>query len=85
MAKFLVRQVDAWADPDGGWTYNNVWPIGEMKTNAKNERKAVTAFLRKNGIVFKKNRTRIWFDGDNYEIADRKTGEPLFDAVCEGE
>lgn len=83
MAKFLVRQVEAWADPDGGWTYNNVFVIGEVKTKAKNEKKAITAFLRRNGIVFRKNRTRIWFDGDNYEIVDRKTGEPLFDAVYE--
>lgn len=80
MAKFLVRQVEALASPDG-WDYNNVWNIGEMKTGAKDEKRAITHFLRKNGIIFKKNRTRIWFDGDNYEIDDRKTGEPLFDAV----
>ena len=80
MVKFLVRQVEAWASPEG-WDYNNVWPIGEMKTRAKNERRAITAFLRKNGITFKRGRTRIWFDGDNYEIDDRKTGEPMFDAV----
>lgn len=78
--KFLVRQVEAWASPDG-WDYNNVWNIGELRTNAKDERKAITSFLRKNGIVFKKNRTLIWFDGDNYEIVDRKTKEPLFDAI----
>ena len=82
MAKFLIRQVEAWADPDAGWTYNNTWNIGEMKTRAKDERRAITAFLRKNGIIFKKARTLIWFDGDNYEIVDRKTKEPLFDAVA---
>ena len=82
MAKFLVRQVDAWAYDDG-WNYNNVWNIGEMVTKAKNEKAALTAFLRRNGIAFKKNRTRIEFDGDNYTIVDRKTGEPLFDAVYE--
>ena len=80
MTKFMVRQVEAWNSPEG-WEYNNVWNIGVLKTKAKDERRAITGFLRRNGITFKKNRTRIWFDGDNYEIADRKTGEPLFDAV----
>lgn len=81
MVKFLVRQVDAWADPDGGWTYNTVWNIGEVRTKAKNEKKAIINYLRRKGIVFKQGCTRINFDGDNYEIADRKTGMPLFDAV----
>ena len=82
MARFLVRQVDAWVSvEDGLWDYNNVWNIGEMETDAKNERKALTRYLAKKGIVFKKNRTRIEFDGDNYVIVDRKTAEPLFDAV----
>jgi len=83
MYKFLVRQVEAWASTeDGLWDYNNVWNMGTMKTKAKDERRALTGFLRRKfGIVFKKNRTRIEFDGDNYTIVDRKTGEPLFDAI----
>lgn len=80
--RFLVRQVEAWADPDDGWTYNNTWAIGEMVTCAQDVRAALTAWLKRRGIIFKKNRTRIEFDGDNYTIVDRKTGEPLFDAVC---
>lgn len=78
---FLIRQVEAWASPEG-WDYNNVFVIGELSTSAKNERKAITAYLRKHGIVFKKNRTLIEFDGDNYTIIDRKTKEPIFDAVA---
>ena len=79
---FEVRQVEAWASPDGGWDYNNVWKMGEFRTHANDERRAFTGYLkRKHGIVFKKNRTRIEYDGDNYTIVDRKTGEPLFDAL----
>ena len=77
---FQVRQVDAWFDGEG-WYYNNVWNMGEFTTKAKDERKALTRFLRKRGIVFQKNRTRIEFDGDNYTVVDRATGEPLFDAL----
>ena len=79
--KFLARQIESILYDDE-WTYNNVWNIGEYTTNAKNEKKAFTRFLRKNGIVFYKNKTKIEFDGDNYTIVDRKTGEMLFDAVA---
>ena len=79
--KFEVRRVEAWSSPEG-WDYNYVWSMRTFKTRSKNERKAFTGYLaRKFGIVFKKNRTRIEFDGDNYTIIDRKTKEPLFDAI----
>ena len=81
MYTFLVRQLDAWADGENGWDVNNVYNIGTFTTRAKNERAAFTRYLRRRGIVFKKNRTRIEFDGDNYTIVDRKTWRPLFDAV----
>ena len=82
MARFIIRQVEAWAGPEEGlWDYNNVFVIGEMNTKAKNERRALMAYLKRQGIVFKKNRTLIDFDGDNYTVIDRKTKEPLFDAV----
>lgn len=81
--KFMVRQLDAWANgPEKyDWDINNVWNIGTLETRAKNKRKAIIRFLNRNGIVFKKNRTLIEYDGDNYTIIDRKTKEPLFDAV----
>ena len=82
MARFIIRQVEAWAGPEEGlWDYNNVFVIGEMNTKAKNERRAFMAYLKRQGIIFKKNRTLIDFDGDNYTVIDRKTKEPLFDAV----
>ena len=87
MAKFLVRQLDSWKSGDDlyDWDVNNVYNIGEVKTSAKNERRAITRYLRMKGIIFKKNRTLIEFDGDNYTIIDRKTKEPIFDAVYLGE
>ena len=79
---FEARQIDAWYNEDEGWWYNTTYNLGRFRTTAKDERKAFTDYLRRrHGIVFKKNRTRIEFDGDNYTIVDRKTGEPLFDAI----
>lgn len=74
-----VREIDAWRDPDG-WTWNSSYFVGTMKT-AGDPRRALAAYLRKRGIRFKLNRTRIDYDGSVYEIQDRKTGEPLYAAI----
>lgn len=78
--KYEVRQIDAWKDIEG-WTWNESWPIGEFTTSASNERKAFTAYLKRLGITFKRNCTLITYDGDIYEIIDRKTKEPMFAAI----
>lgn len=79
--QFQIRQLDSWIYEDY-WDVNTAYNIGIMETSAKNERKAFTNYLKKKcGIVFKKNRTLIDFDGDNYTIIDRKTKEPLFDCL----
>lgn len=75
-----VREIDAWTDPAGGWTWNSSYNIGTMETTG-DPRRALAAYLKKRGIVFKRNRTRIEYDGDIYEIQDRKTGEPLYAAI----
>lgn len=78
---FEVRQIEAWHDGND-WYWNNSWHIGDFETAAANERKAFTRWLkRKHGITFKNNRTLIEFDGDNYTIIDRKSKEPLFNAM----
>lgn len=84
--KFEAREVDAWREPapdgDGtAWTYNASYYIGTFKSAAKDPRRAFTRYLKARGIVFKRNRTRIYDDGDIIEITDRKTGEPLYCAI----
>ena len=78
---FEIRQLDCWCY-GGDWTQNTSYLIGTMETGAKDEKRAFVRYLnRKHGIIFKRNRTRIEFDGDCYTIVDRKTGEPLFIAI----
>jgi len=82
--RFEVRQLEAWNEGElFGWTVNNVWKMGAFTVReGANERRAFMRFLRKQGITCKRGRCRITFDGDNYTLEDRKTGEPLFDAVA---
>lgn len=77
---FDVREIDAWNSPEG-WTWNESYHIGNMETAAKDEKKALAAFLARHGIKFRKNRTRIIDDGEIIEIQDRKTREPLYAAI----
>lgn len=79
--KFEIRQIDAYMD-DGEWIENTSYNYGVMETSATDLHKAFSNFLkRKHGITFKPNRTRIVFDGDCFEIIDRKTKEPIFRAI----
>lgn len=78
--RYEVREIDAMNDGES-WYWNTSFRVGEFTTRAKNEKRAFCAFLRKNGIVFKVNCTLIDFDGDVYEIIDRKTKMPLYAAI----
>lgn len=80
---FEVRQIDAWMDIEETWTWNTSYLIGYFTTSAKDEKRAFTRFLKKNGIVFFKGKTIIDVQdgGSILEIQDRKTKEPLFAAI----
>lgn len=78
---FEIRQLDCYVYDDG-WSENTSYHLGDMFTRSDDIPRALTAWLRNRlGIRFRKNRTRILYDGDCYEIVDRKTHEPLFIAI----
>jgi hypothetical protein len=80
--KFEIRQLDAWGNKEDGYDINTSYFMGTMVTSAKNDKAAFTSYLKnKHGIIFKKNRTLIEYEGDCYTIIDRKTKEPLFIAI----
>ena len=80
--KYEIRQLDAWGNNKEGYEINTSYLMGIMVTKANNEKQAFTRYLaNKCNITFKRNRTRIEFDGDCYTIIDRKTKEPLFIAI----
>ena len=40
MVKFEIRQIDAWAEAEGGWTWNNSIKVGEFQTRAADQKRA---------------------------------------------
>lgn len=78
--RYEVRQVDAYLYDDC-WTYNTTYLIGTFTTYAEDIPRAIRYYLKSKGIVFQPHATRTEYDGDVYEIVDRKTGEPLFAAI----
>lgn len=80
-AAYEIREVDAWNDPESGWTYNTTYRLGSFTTAAQDERRAFYRALARMGIRFYRGRVRAEYDGDVYEIIDRKTAEPLFVAI----
>lgn len=81
MQKYEIRRINAIYAGDC-WYWNSSYFYSFLVTRANNVKRAFTDHLRReHGIVFLPGRTRIEFDGDMYEIQDRKTGEPLFAAI----
>lgn len=78
--KYEIRQVDAWNNGEG-WTYNETFKIGEFATNAADHKRAFLNALRKIGIVCKRGKCKVEFDGDIYEVQERKSGLPMFAAI----
>lgn len=80
-AKWEIRQVHAIAYDDG-WTYNESYHLGVMKTSSNHPHKAFTNWLRNTrGIQFGKGTIRIDDQSDMLEIQERKSGKPLFVAI----
>lgn len=77
---YEIRQVDAIADADG-WTYNATYGLGSFTTASADVPRAFRRALASLGVKFHRGRTVTEYDGDVYEIVDRKTREPLFVAV----
>lgn len=79
--RFEVREIDAVKFDGEDWQWNTSRPIGAFKTNATDHKRAFLYALHKMGIVCKRGRMAVKFDGDTYEVKDRRTGKPLYAAI----
>ena len=77
--EFDVRQIDALPDGDS-WCWNTSYFLFNFCTSAKNEKRAFLRQLHKNGIHFS-TPVYVDYDGDIYEVRERKSDMPLFAAL----
>ena len=80
---YEVREIDAWMYDDS-WTWNTSFIVGTFTTAAQDTARAFRHYLKTQGVTFRRGTTRTEFDGDVYEIVDRKTGAPLYAAIPMG-
>lgn len=76
---YEIRQIDAWND--GFWYWNESFHIGEFETASSNTKRPFMKALKKLGIIFKKGTIYVAYDGDIFEVRNRKTDEPYFAAI----
>ena len=77
--EFEVREIDAIMDGDF-WSWNTSYFLFDFSTAAKDEKRAFLRALKNRGIVFSVP-VYVDFDGDIYEIRERKTDCPLFASI----
>lgn len=79
--QYEIRQIEAWADIDSLWTWNDSYHIGNFSTRAENHKRAFLNALHNLGIVCKRGACYVDYDGNIYELRRRGTHEPLFAAI----
>jgi len=77
-----ILSIDAWAEPEGGWTWNNWFKVGEISkeefekldTNRK-----ILKWFRQEYLSDKSiGKCGVEDDGYNTIITERKNGRPLY-------
>lgn len=76
-----ILSIDAWAEPENSWNWNNWHKVGEIvledipKTN-----RAIIMYMRKKGYLSDKSKGRVTVEDDGYSlvIIHKSTGRPLF-------
>ena len=77
--EFEIREIDAIMDGDF-WIWNTSYILFNLCTRAKDEKRAFLNALKNHGIRFSVP-VYVDYDGDIYEIRERKTDCPLFAAI----
>ncbi len=78
-----ILSIDAWREPEGGWTWNNYWQVGSIEKAAfealEDKPRKVFAWLRKEGILTAASAGCVALDDDqhNLVVVDKNTREPL--------
>ena len=83
--KLQVFQIDAWADGEGGWTYNQSFPLGKVYIEGEPTKvKLLNALRRNHYLPAVKDNNKFYLDDYfSYEgtwcLQQAKDYMPLFD------
>jgi len=75
-----ILSIDAWREPEGGWTWNNWYHVGDYPYPLNSGTRQLLKMLRYDGYLSENSKGRVTVDDDGYNIViiDRGTREPLF-------
>lgn len=79
---YEIREYEAWDDGEF-WTVNQSWEVCRFSSAARDEERLFRRELKKHGIQFKCGTTEVCFDGNIFEIVNRKTQEPYYALIPE--
>ena len=90
---FTVVWIDAWAEGEDGWTWNDTGKMFQFRTNALNLKRAFTSRLRRhldnmNPLMYGSTRLgRGWYyvtdDWNIMELCRRSDGCPMYACIRE--
>lgn len=82
--KMKILSIDAWREPEGGWTWNawfhaGAMPVTEFAAIADSPRKLFRWF-RDAGLLLEGSKGRVACEDDGYNvvIVNKSTREPLY-------
>ena len=76
-----VLSIDAWRDPEGGWTWNAWYDTGVVYDLDENEsNRSILKNLREYGLLSKESKGKVAIEDDGYNIVvmAKGTREPLY-------
>lgn len=87
--KMSVLSIDAWRDPEGGWTWNQWFKVGSISQedyDLLDTPKKILKWLRKEGILAEGTAGLVAIEDDQYNtvVVWKGTRQPLF-AIAYGE
>jgi hypothetical protein len=77
---FPVLSIDAWAEPDGGWTWNQWFNVGSIDLDLDAEDRQIIQAMVNAGYLTQQGLDVCDVEDDDYNIVivDRETREPVF-------
>jgi len=78
-----ILSIDAWAEPEGGWNWNQWYHVGDISNEEFESLKTDKDFrlwFKRAGYTTTANKRKVGIEDDQYNIClcDRSDGRPLY-------